>query len=475
MGVIISITGVGTPHKKDTSLSEEIESWELITRVGTPHKNTNPPDEIDRWQIIYQERFARRMPPSYGLHAVLWDIIWRPYRTPTFKTRKPLLKTNFIWERCTPRYAAPTPEPISAELEAKTRQELARMFHEEVLGYGALRSHLYERWLPTLAAGSPYLSHGDALPPGLVLVDNRLRSSWLNKTTAVYFEPEFMHSFHGEYFDDGEGFFGNGLGYIARALLTAWLEVHHNEGKTPNIQQERYFAKPIVLKGQAGRLRATGDAVHTHRVICEELQNAQNEPIGPGDPYTWVEYGCEMGPIFRSVIVILDKQPALQRGKDGADKRVILFEQCSVLLVRTGDEDHLSAPVDLSTLTAAGLTLPLGRSEAAPVDSGADSRQQVVRVRMRTAVRFIMDLERRERDASARLTAMGKVLELETSREAERWAAAAFANAAHHGSLDRDRQTWEAVRRAQAHLDGDRCGLESEPLEESHHLRGWWT
>lgn len=474
MGMTMSLTGVGTPHEKDTSPSEEIESWEIITRAGTSHKNTNPPDEIASWRIIYQERFARRMPPSYGSHALLWYMIWEPYGTPTFKTRKPLLKTNSIWESCTPRYAAPTPEPISAELEAKTRQELVRMFHERVLGYEALRSHLYEQWFPTVAAGSPYLSHGDALPPGLVLVDNQLQSSWLNKTTAVYVEPDFMHYFHGEYFDDWEGFFGNSLGYIARALLTAWLEVHHNEGKTPNFQQYRYFAKPVVLKGQSGRLRTTGDAVHTHRVICEELQDAQNKPIGPRDPYTWVEYGCEMGPIFRSVIVILDKQLAVRLGKDEADQRDILFEQCSVLLVRTGDEDHLSAPVDLSALTAAGLTLPLGRSEATLVNSDAESRQQVVRVRVRTAVRFIMDLEKRERDASARLMAMEEVLDVETSREADRWAAKALATAANHGGIDLDRDTWQAVRLAQAHLNGDRCGLEREPFETRHHLRRWW-
>ncbi|KAH8746582.1 hypothetical protein F5883DRAFT_370945, partial [Diaporthe sp. PMI_573] len=165
---------------------------------------------------------------------------------------------------------------------------------------------------------------------------------------------------------------------------------------------------------------------------------------------TWVEHGFEMGPIYRSVMIIVDKQVALERGRgeDEAELCDILFERCSVLLVCTGDEDQLSAPIDLSTLTAAGLTLPLDRSD--PVDM-----RQVVRVRLRTAVRFVMDLERREINASPRLKARKNVLDADTLREAESWAEDVIAHAASNGSIDRDPETWGAVRLAQAYLDGD--------------------
>ncbi|KAI3391150.1 hypothetical protein diail_7817 [Diaporthe ilicicola] len=118
-----------------------------------------------------------------------------------------------------------------------------------------------------------------------------------------------------------------------------------------------------------------------------------------------------MGPICRSVIVILDRQLALKRG-DEAKLCDVLFERCSVLLVRTGDEDHLSGPIDLSTLTAAGLTLPLGRSDSALIDPAG--KQRAVRIRLDTAVRFAMDHERREIDASARLTARKNILDADT-------------------------------------------------------------
>ncbi|KAI7788290.1 hypothetical protein LA080_012357 [Diaporthe eres] len=154
------------------------------------------------------------------------------------------------------------------------------------------------------------------------------------------------------------------------------------------------------------------------------------------------------------------------------EQREILFEQFSVLLVRTGDEDHLSAPVDFSAISAAGLDLPLGRGE--DTQPGSNDRQQVVRVRIRTAVRFIMDLERRERNASARLTAMKKVLDTENFREADEWASAVLAHAEKNGGIDQDEDAWPAVRLAQAHLNGGLCGLEDPPFETRHPLRAWY-
>lgn len=100
--------------------------------------------------------------------------------------------------------------------------------------------------------------------------------------------------------------------------------------------------------------------------------------------------------------------------------------------------------------------------------------QQVVWVRLRTAVRFVMDLERREINATSRLTARRNVLDADMLREAESWAEDAIAHAESHGSIDRDPETWGTVRLAQAHLYGDRCGLGEEPIEDSFpRVRHW--
>lgn len=435
--------------------------------------NRNPSHEIESWEKTYREWFTRRIITSQTSYASLLDLLYKPDVRHT--SLESLVGNDNPHCQCTPRYAGPTPEPISEELEVRMRQELVRSYHR-IMEYRSIRARVRESWLPKWHAGCahvPCLSHGDTLPPGL-LEEDLLSKSWLKQTAAVYFEPEFMRCFAGKRWDDArdemEAFFCAGCAYIARALLAAWLEVHHNDGQTPNFQQMRYFAKPIILDRKPGQNRATGDTIYTHKIICEQLQHVQNRPISSRDPYTWVEHGCEMGPIYRSVIIIVDKQLALRRGEDEAEQHNILFKQCSVLLVRTGDEDHLIEPIDLSVLVNAGLTLPLGRSEAALVDLGR--RQQIVRVRLRTAVRFIMDLERRERNASARLTAMETILDMETFCEADMWAEKVLSYAKNNGTIDWDITTWRAVRLAQAHLDGDRCGLEDDqPFEERHILR----
>lgn len=94
-------------------------------------------------------------------------------------------------------------------------------------------------------------------------------------------------------------------------------------------------------------------------------------------------------------------------------------------------------------------------------------------MRLHTAVRFIMDLERRERNASARLAAMETVLDAESLCGADKWATEALANADKHGSIDRDMETWGAVRLARAHLDGDLCGLEEHQPCKGFSLRSW--
>lgn len=442
-------------------------------------ESTKLPQEIEFWEKTYRKRFARNLIiPSSRLDSnrnpwftfdPLWGLVGKP------GVRK-LLPGDLKF--CFPRYLGPPLEPFSAELKARTRQELVSCFNQRMEPH--IREHVRSRWLAqrndsdslSIPVVVPYLNHGDALPPEL-LRENCVGTDILSKITAVYFEPGFMQCFGAldwEGLDDETDrcpYYGNGCGYIARAMLAAWQEVHHYNGEQlENRQQYRWLANAVALEGHPGPHGDTEGAIRTHQIICEKMQDAQDKPVSSGDPYTWVEHGFEMGPIYRSVIILLDRQQALGRGRgeNEAETCDILFERCSVLLVRTGDEDHLSAPIDFSTLTDAGMTLPLARSEAALVDPAG--MPQVARVRLRTAVQFVLDLERREINASSRLTARKNVLDADMLREAERWAEDAIAHAESNGSIDGNLETWRAVRLAQAHLNGDRCGLESEPVQD---------
>ena len=65
----------------------------------------------------------------------------------------------------------------------------------------------------------------------------------------------------------------------------------------------------------------------------------------------------------------------------------------NALIVLTGDDSGLSAPVTFESIRAH--SLPIGRKDAASYGDG-----QVIRLSLLTAIRFIIDLEQREEAAS---------------------------------------------------------------------------
>jgi len=62
----------------------------------------------------------------------------------------------------------------------------------------------------------------------------------------------------------------------------------------------------------------------------------------------------------------------------------------TVLLVRTGDDSHLTARVNFKALRKGGLCLPLERTDILATS------EDVVRVSLTTAVKFITDLQQME-------------------------------------------------------------------------------
>lgn len=468
----------------------------------TPSKNTNTPispqGDID-WEQVYKDRFSRVFIFSTYTLEPLFNGLWKP--TPTDRPWQHRLDERAAG-KYNSRYKGLTTQPLTKELAARTRHEL-RVHYRRCLIEVGLRWWLREDWedrgckvvrVPYLSGDVDFppeseikngyllparvraeiLGQADEVPvdkdpflkneleyvalrlrlshPSQVPYEDNLisRGPWLNRTTAVYFEPQFAET---------------GVGYMGRNIFSAWREMDEVQGETPNLQQMRYFAHPVMLVGGSKR-RPIADIIATHKRICDAVADAQDKPISPKDPYSWVEHGAEMNLAYRSVIIIVDKRPKRLRGKNEAETYNIMFEQSSVLLVRTGDEIHLNKPIDLSELDSATSVLPLDRDEV------LYDKQQVVRVRLPTAVRFIMDLERRERERSPRLTAMKKVLDEETSREADEFASEALAVAERNGSIDRQYDTWEAVRRARAYFDGEPFYADAELAELDKENRG---
>lgn len=472
---------------------------------GTPRsRNTKPAvsqREIIHWEKIYKERFTRTF--IFSTHTQKPLTMPRGGRpVPSQAPWEWRLDTDFHSSRWNPRYIEATPEPISTELAEQTRCELRKEYYGCLLQCW-LRTYLKEAWLPRwfYIPRVPYLTDGVIFPdasqiknghilparvrsyisgepevtsfnrdafstqrledfglwtddPSQIPDDDILlsRCAWLNQTTAIYFEPEFE--------ERGPDYIG--VPYIGRGLFAAWQEVNREREEEPNLQQKRYFANPIMLLG--GPKRPITDIITTHRHICDALADIQDKPVSSKDPYSWVEHGAEMGVVYPSIIIVVDDARNYWIGKSEAESRDIMFKEFSVLLVRTGNEEHLSEPIDFSSLR--GTILPLSRDDL----SQLEDNQQVVRVRLDTAVRFIMELERREQVRCPRIMAMKNILDEETFHDADQFAAGALAMAEENGSIDRNFTTWEAVRRARACLDGeafsDETGLaESDKLD----------
>lgn len=69
-----------------------------------------------------------------------------------------------------------------------------------------------------------------------------------------------------------------------------------------------------------------------------------------------------------------------------------------VLMVLTGDENGLSAPIKFDVIRSQ--SLPLARADVT-------EKTEIIRVSLRTAVQFVADLERREEEAIPQLVRSG--------------------------------------------------------------------
>ena len=94
-------------------------------------------------------------------------------------------------------------------------------------------------------------------------------------------------------------------------------------------------------------------------------------------------------PLCRSILVIFDevKQPHFD-GILHLDREI---ERLNVLIFRTKDEASLSAPITFDSIRSQ--SLPLARSD---VETAGDA---IIRVPLRTAIIFILNLQRREEAA----------------------------------------------------------------------------
>lgn len=229
-------------------------------------------------------------------------------------------------------------------------------------------------WVSWHFQSSGMLKLTGPVTPAQAYSQQELRS-FLNKPTTFY----WAHSAQTEH--------GACRLYPFAAIYKQWFRYHDNR---PNFLNDHFFANPVQISS-TGPTSIT-EICEAHRLLCARasllLETIINNPAKEDFRDHWEDpEDYKLLPLCRAIMIILDdEQPP------DFDHRVFLdkeAERLNVVIVRTGDEDGLSAPIDFSNIRSE--SLPLARS-----DISTDAGEATIRVSLKTAIKFILDLERRE-------------------------------------------------------------------------------
>ena len=203
-------------------------------------------------------------------------------------------------------------------------------------------------------------------------------SKFCNKPTALYWA-------HSDQIDDRCPLIVFGCAY------KEWFRAHDNR---PNIEFGHFFANPIRITSSGPRTVA--GILEAHRSLCNQaiylldmIRQGKAEQV---HPWTWRDpRNYKLLPLYRAIIEVLDELIPFRDTKP--HQPIFLDEEVqrqTVLMILTGDETGLSAPINFESIRSQ--SLPLSRADIA-------DHVDVIRVSLRIAVRFIADLQRKEEDA----------------------------------------------------------------------------
>jgi hypothetical protein len=170
---------------------------------------------------------------------------------------------------------------------------------------------------------------------------------------------------------------------IVAAIYKEWFRCYNEE---LNIEDGHFFANLIRITSNGPT--TISRILQAHREICEQAESLLDK-IGSGEVvenrgYPWPDpKRYNLLPLSRSIIVIIEEIAPIN-GITQDDDRLYLLDELaqiqSVLLVRTGDESDLSAPITFEGLQST-------------------ASANTIRVSLSTAVKFIASLQKREIEA----------------------------------------------------------------------------
>ncbi|KAI2620521.1 hypothetical protein GGR54DRAFT_103272 [Hypoxylon sp. NC1633] len=368
----------------------------------------------------------------------------------------------------------PTAEPLSENMVRLVRSHLATLFFEHMaIGIQCTLKHRLAWTVNNAVQYCVRTFDRPCLPPKIFVPRSQITRDHLLEHADVHIAVYF------DCLDDvllRNKFSRFETGKLGRYIWRKWFQWH---GGRPPFLGHQKFAKPIGLMGNGPR--NIRNFLEFHRSLCDAVPIGLDQQALPTSrpstrrsnqkrsqaetPRSYKDEGREMAHLYRAIVIVVDAQvleyeepeicrPVLPprelfRGFAYQERqREWTVSQYSVLLLRTGDDAHLSSPISFQALYDSGEALPVNRPDC------DDDGTNVVRVKIDAALNFVLDLIRRERELIPSIGLAAETEYREHSEACEKWVDGVIEHAGRVG-IDTNCFTWEAVRRAQAALNGE--------------------
>lgn len=316
----------------------------------------------------------------------------------------------------------PTEEPMSPNLRATVREQLKSAYYMRHIN--SYRKSLMFEWSE---AGTP-------LESPLIQLDRPIRV--LNHLAPLYWMPSATK--------DKDPI--STIMMELTCIFKEWFKCHEKE---PYIEGVNFPA--VLLRVHSSGPTTVQELLAFHKLLTDRAISFEQDRATRAK---WGQLNCHLRPTFPAIIMMLDHNvepvpdpnPVPPQGpRVNADEH---SKKQTVLLIRTGNDSHLESPINFGSLKES--CLPIART-----DVPSDLSEDVIRVSLATAVKFLSDLEQRE-DPDFMYPEQSKAL-LEQASWADSHVEKCMKKADELG-IDNVYHTWWAVRRAKAAQMGESFG-----------------
>lgn len=283
-----------------------------------------------------------------------------------------------------------TPEPISNDLREMIRLDLRKQWYASRLN--AFRFWTLTNW--TRVDSEKILLNGDVSN-----IETQSEASFFcNRPSAFYWLQSVQRVANGERHVTPT--------YVFATIFGEWYRQYDSQ---PNIEFGHFLANPVRVT-ERGPAKICG-IVKAHLSGLEKAKSILHKVNQEESSFSFSKYvkagNYRIHPLYKALILMIDRDELRNRMKEfrRPDRYIRLQDIAhfqSIIIARTGAEEQLSAPISFESLHSKAL--PLDR-----IDFDGEPNVDVIRVSLPDAVRFVIDLEKREDFAAFGETTMPNI------------------------------------------------------------------